>query len=86
VTHGSPKDRVPASLLVLGLASAIVLMLADPAPFQSRNAGEPVLEQAAVEEAADRHVRHVAQRPVRRLEALLVHPLERVEVVGQYPV
>ena len=49
-------------------------------------AGEAVLEQAAVEQPPDRLARRRTQRPVARFEALLVHPLERREVIGQHAV
>ena len=45
-----------------------------------------MLDQAAVEEAADRAARRRMQWAVRGLEALLVHPLERREMVGQHAV
>jgi capsid protein len=50
------------------------------------HAGEAVLEQPTVEEAANRATRRRAQRTVRRLEALFVHALERGEVIGQHTV
>jgi len=50
------------------------------------HAGEAVLEQAAVEQPADRPTRRRTQRAVHGLEALLVYPLERREVIGQHAV
>ena len=45
-----------------------------------------MLEQATVEEAADCPARCRAQRTVRGLEAILVHALERVEVIGEHSI
>lgn len=56
------------------------------ATLGAAHAREPVFEQAAVEEAADRRARRRAQGAVCPLEALFVHALECGVVVGEHAI
>jgi len=50
------------------------------------HAGEAVLQEAAVEEARGRAAGRRAQRAVRAFEALLMHVLQALELIGQHAV
>jgi len=56
------------------------------AAFAAAHPRAAVLEQAAVEEARGRMAGRWAQWAVRALEALLVHALQVLEVIGEHAV